>query len=376
MNDVLEKERVIVQEKPFQRNWTHEYLDQLLDTLPQINSHNPSNPEWRETPLIKLDLNNYGSKKRNVRVLVKNEADRTSNPEGLLKNRMAHEVEPVFYRHVAEHLWRQKLNGQLHLIPLPLQTMCTAGNAGMVLAKAAEKYGLPPVKLLLDIHTPSNILEALKKSRADIYLAPLDRNVFTGKDEPYSPLQLRILTNNNTGFDTTSSHSPINPFKDYYDWHWHEIFNKQPSRVYGPFGTGDWFSNGITWQRETVYNGETRKDPRLTADISRVTDISILAAEPELQTSLARKLTGLKPFLYYTENDITAMKLSRFTGKDTGVYKISEDYLKEGFNILSHVVETSYDGSSGMALLVKDFDEGKLKPGETYIAVNTGRGLV
>jgi hypothetical protein len=340
--------------------------------LPRINSHDPKNPEWRETPLIELDLNEYHS---DLRAFVKNEADRQSNPDGLLKNRMAHEVEPVTYRHIAENLWSKRLNGKLEQMPIPIPTICTAGNAGIALANAAHRYGLPPIKLLLDVNTSPSIVDALQKSWASIYLAPLDFNIFTGNKEPYTPMQLRLLTNNDAGFDITSDKAPIKPFKDYYDWHWvAEIFNKKPDKVYGPFGTGDWFANGLTWQREIAWNS-TNPDPRLACNIEDVANISILAAEPESNDSRARKLVGMKPFVYYSENDIQAMRLGGFTGMHTGIGSVSEEYLQRAYSIMRNKMETSYDGSAGLALLLKHQDEGKINPKEYHIVVNTGRGL-
>lgn len=364
--------RTIVQEIDYPKHMDYDYLEFLLDTLPRITPDDPENPEWPSTPLIERTL------KRNNQEFRYYIKDESKNRNGAtLKARKAHELGPVFYRVFGENLYKQELNGTLSRVRIPRFTEITAGNNGLAQILTNEEYNLPPPNLILDINTPRETLEALIGKRANIYLVPLDYNVFTEKiGEPYTAEQQNMIANNVDSHNITSSRI-VNPHEDFYDWHFvAEIFNFAPDRVYGPYGSGEWFSNGITWQRKTAYNGELKKDPRLKMNPENVARISIIAAEPEqVMTSKANKLTGLKPFVYYSDNDIRGMKLARFTGKDTGILKVSEDYIDEGYKEMSKHCDTCYSGSSGMAGFLKDIDDKRINPYSKYIIVNSGRGI-
>ena len=363
--------RVIVQELDYPKYMDKKYLEFLLDTLPEIKPDDPENPEWPATPLIEAVL------KRNNQEFVyciKNESKNRNG--GTLKSRKALELGPVFYRVFGDNLYRQELNGTLSRVRIPRFTEITAGNNGLAQILTNEEFNLPPPNLILDINTPRETLDALIGKRANIYLVPLNYNIFTEKSEHYTAKQLNMIANNTNGHDIDSSRI-VNPQKDFYDWHWvAEIFNLNPDRVYGPYGSGEWFANGITWQRETAYNGERKKDARLKTSPENVTRISIIAVEPErVMDSKANKLTGMKPFVYYSDNDIRGMKLARFTGQDTKILRVSEDYIDEGYKEMSKHSNTSYSGSAGMAGFLKDIDDEKISSRGKYIIVNSGSGI-
>ena len=367
--------RIVVKETEFPEFMTRDYVEEILDRTPQIGPDDPKNPEWQETPVPSLNLGPHGCKFGGQDAIV-HIKDESANPYGLLKARKHHELWPVQYRAFAENLWRQKLNGHTESIAMPRLTLITSGNDGIVAAKTSEQYNLPPVKLLLDVNTPRERIEELKKlNHADIYLAPLQVNIFTGNIEPYTPRQIRILTNNTPGHDVTSSRM-VSPHRDFYDWHWHEIFNENPDEVYGSFGSGEWFANGLTWQRETAINGLEKKDVRLRTQPDQVTRVSILAAEPyHIMDSQADKLTGQKPFIYYGENDIKGMKTFNFTGKETEVCAVSEKYIKQAYDIMSQHFATEPSAAAGLALYLQRFEAGLIDPRRKILVVNTGRGI-
>jgi len=363
--------RIVLQEVDYPRYMDHNYLEFLLDTLPKITPDDPENPEWPKTPLIEAVL------KRDGKAFIYSIKDESKNKNGgTLKARKSHELGPVFYRVFGENLYRQGLNGTLSKVRIPRFTEITAGNNGLAQILTNEEFNLAPPNLILDINTPRETLDALIGKRANIYLVPLNYNVFTEKVESYTSEQLNIIANNVNGHEITSSRI-VNPHEDFYDWHWvAEIFNLNPDRVYGPYGSGEWFSNGVTWQRKTAYNGEIKKDPRLKINPGEVTRISIIAVEPEqVMNSRANKLTGMKPFVYYSDNDIKGMKLARFTGKDTGINRASEEMLEEGYKEMSKHCSTCYSGSAGMAGFLKDIDNKGINPEGKYIVVNSGSGI-
>ena len=365
--------RTIVQEIEYPEVVNPQYLEQMLDTLPIIGDDDPKDPEWRATPIHEVDLTPFGY---DAKIYVKDEADKRSNPTGTFKDRRAHENGPVRYSRFFRNLWKRRLQMTGQKIAIPRFSNLTAGNAGRAQAVMNERFGLPPEKLLLDIATPEARINQLMQLHADIYLAPLDSNIFTGKDGPYTPQQILKLTNNVDGHDITSSRI-IDPQKDYYDWHWHEIFNESPDEVYGPYGSAEWFANGMTWQKETANNiAGPSLDARLRVDPKIVLDISIFAAEPEdIEDSEADKLTGMKPFVFYRDNDVQGMKALKMTGADTGKYSVSEGYLHFAHSILSRFVDCEVSAAAGLALFLKRYDQGLTDPRKKVLIVNTGKGI-
>jgi len=365
-------DRVIVQEIEYPGFMTKALLDEWLDMLPIAGPDDPNHPEWNATPVYELDLTPFGY---NAVVYVKDESDKRSNQTGTLKDRRSWELGPIWYRAYADNLWRARLNGSLRRTSMPRLDDLTAGNAGTAEAVINEIYNLPPPKLLLDIRTPEERLEKLKKLRADIYLADLSTNIFTGNRESYTPKQIRILTNNKNGHDITSSRI-VDPHKQYYDWHGHEAFNENPDEIYVPFGSGELFDNYITWQRETALNGERKKDVRLRVNPEDVARMSILAAEPRrVMTSKADKLTGQKPFRYYSENDLQGMRAFSFTGKDTGIYSVPEEKIKLAYEIMSRHFNCEVSAAAGLALYLQRYETGKIDPAKKALIINTGKGV-
>ena len=367
--------RTIVKEIKYPIYATESYLEKILDTLPRIiKGDDPLNPEWVSTPIYEIDLSPLGI---DMSIYVKDESDKKSNPTGTFKDRRAHENGPVLYRSWAEQLWNQHLNGRLRNIPIPRLSEISAGNAGNSQAVMNQKFDLPPEKVLLDINIRKEILDELTKKHLDIYLAPLDINIFSNKREAYTPDQIRLLTNNENGHDVTSSNI-INKHKDYYDWHVHEAFNKKPDEIYMPYGSGELFSNYLTWQRETWKNGIAEKDKRLLVSPEDAINIDIFAAEPRnVMHSIADKLTGEKPFIHYHENDIKGAKILGQTGKNTDACKFDDTpYLSQAHKIMNDArINTELSAAAGLALFLQRYETGKIDPSKKHLIINTGKGV-
>ena len=77
----------------------------------------------------------------------------------------------------------------------------------------------------------------------------------------------------------------------------------------------------------------------------------------------------------FNDNDISALGTLAFTGRDTGVYRVSEERLRQAYQILSKYCETEPSAAAGLALYIQRYDEGKIKPGKKVLIVNTGKGI-
>ncbi len=372
-------DRIVVKETKFQPIMDWKLVEQFADGIPTFNENDPDKPEWTATPTTPIDLSHdgYGL------VYIKNEADKRSNPTQTIKDRAAWEL-TTLYRDFARGLYLKKkegvLNGNIGSVPIPRLSIITAGNVGRAISHMYQKFGLPPMKLLLDVQIPEDRLQVLKGLHADIYLTDLRENVFEKdkqkRNRPYTPQEIKILTNNKDGIDITSVMA-LEPQTTFYDWHVHEAFNENPDEIYVPYGSGRLWENYLSWQEKAIRTDATgRKDPRLRVPIAKVIAMSILGAEPQNQDSKADKLTkSYNPFMLFDDQDISALKILSFTGKDTDVHKVSEEKIKQAYQIMSKYVETEPSAAAGLALYFQRFEEGKINPKRKSLVVNTGKGI-
>jgi hypothetical protein len=361
-------DRKVIQEIQFDTVMTAEYMLFLNATLPRKELFSHDKPEWSETPIIELDLTSFGYGK----VYVKDESSKASNPTGTIKDRRSYELGPRTYRIFIDNIVRSEFNLQ-HVI-VPRFSDLTAGNIGLSQSMMNQKWGLPPPKILVGSEITTEILDELKGKWLDIYQAPLDINIFSGTPEPYTPEQINIITNNRNGHNITGSRI-VESHKDFYDWHWvQEIFNFNPDEVYGPYGSGEWFANGITWQRLLCRN--PIKDQRFKKSPEEVSRISILGAQPENKESKATKLNGFMPFQYYSENDFNGSKLMFYTGENTGIHRLGEDYLELAYRILDVCgIQAEISAAAGLGLYLQRYDAKLVNPDHKVLIVNTGKGV-
>lgn len=355
-------ERIVVKEISYPGIMDWETVERFADSIPTYSENDPTNPEWRATNsfLVDLSRDGYGL------VYVKDEADKKSNPTRTIKDRAAWEL-ATLYRDYAKGLWLKKreglLNGNVGSLVVPRLSVVTAGNVGKAVSEMFRKYNLPPIKLLCDSSISKERIEALKQLYADIYLVDLNDIELKAGD-------IKRLTNNEDGVDITSV-KIIEPNAVLYDWHVHEAFNENPNEIYVPYGSGRIFENYLTHQ---IRNARW-KDPRLNIPVGRLIDISILGAEPEKMDSRADKLTKkCNPFIIFNGHDILAGNALGFTGKNTGIYKVAEEKILQGYELLSKYCETEHSGSAGLALYLQRFEEGKIDPSKKVLIVNTGKG--
>ena len=358
-------EHTVVKEIPYPTVMEWPLAERWAESIPAFSENDPSHPEWPATPTIPVDFSNEGY----GLVYVKNEAHE-SNPTRTIKDRAAWEL-VTLYRDFARGLWLKRkkgiLDGNISRIQVPRLSIITAGNVGKALSYAFEKYNLPPVKLLVDGAASRERLERMKKLHADVYSTNL-------QEKPLTTDEIKRLTNNESGIEITSVRI-IEPHATFYDWHVHEVFNERPDEIYVPYGSGRIMENYLVWQARTMRNDATRRrDPRLKLPSGHVIGISVLGAEPELQTSVADKLTKpFNPFTMFTDEDISALLSLSFTGSESGVYDVAEERIHQAYDLLSKHVATEPSASAGLALYLQRFDEGKINPRKKILIVNTGK---
>lgn len=355
-------EREIVKEIPYHETLDWDLVEQWADGIPVFSEDNPHSPEWRASPVIPLEVESH-------LVYIKNEADMQSNPTGTFKDRMAWEMTAV-YRDYARGLWlkRGAINGDLPR-EVPRLTLLSAGNAGASLAYFFAKYQLPPPKILIPSSTPQERIAKLQSLHADVYMVDTERKSLTAQE-------IKQLTNNEQGVDLTSV-KILQPELVFYDWHVHESFGENPDEIYVPYGSGRLMENYLAWQEKTMRNDSGKKDPRLNAPVHQVISLNIFGVQPEKQDSCADHLTtAYNPFTLFDDHDISALVHLAWTGKNTGIYPVRGEYIKEAYRTLTqHEIETSYSGAASLGLFLQRWDEGNINPRKRSLIINTGKGI-
>lgn len=366
----LRKLLLNARELPFQGTLDFKLLEEWADGIPLFSENDPAAREWAETPTREIDLSKYGYGK----VLVK---DESVNPTGTIKDRASWEV-TTLYRDFARMMILKHGSGELSTaevsrIKVPRFTVITAGNEGRALAQSFKRFNLPPVKIVVDKHTNPNILARLQPLHADIYEVDLGAKELT-------PDEIRAISNNKNGTDITSTRL-FSPEVVFYDWHVFESFNQKPDQVFMPFGSGRLSACYLYWQKKIVmdYLHGNPRDPRLSREIDprEIMKIDLLCAEPAAYPSQADKLHGeFKPFLIFKDDDMEAISKFGFSGKGTGIYKVSEAEIREAYDILRQEgVACEPSSVAGLALYIQKFKVGKINPSKKALIINTGRGL-
>lgn len=363
------QERTVVKTVAFPKFMSVELMDVWGDEIPAFSEADPTHPEWRATPIIPLDLSSRGFGV----VYIKNEADRTSNPTGTIKDRAAWEL-ATLYRDYARALYLKirggtLQKGELDRQVIPRLSLMTAGNEGRAIAACFEKYKLPPPKMIVGNDVKKSILDELRKLRADIYVVDLSKEL--------SPENIKALSDNEGGIDITSVRV-IEPESVFYDWHVYEVFNENPDHVYVPYGSGRLMENYLTWQMRSARNdSEGKRDPRLKAPVAKVISINVFGAEPEAYPSIADKLSfPFKPFLIFKDQDTRALVSLSFTGKDTSRQKVAEEYIQEGLKIFTEYnIDAEPSAAAGLGLYMHRFERRLVDRRSKVLIVNTGKGL-
>lgn len=368
--ELTKLQREIKKEIEYPHFINYEIVEKWGDGIPAFAEADPVAPEWKATPVVHIDLSKDGLGE----IFVKNEADRESNPTGTIKDRAAWEL-ATLYRDYARALYLKIRTGALdkkglERLVMPRFSLITAGNEGKAVAECFKKYDLPPPKLIIGKNTRSTIINELIKLRADVYIADLSSELTTE--------DIKQISNNSCGIDITSIQA-IEPSSVFYDWHVHESFNESPDDIYVPYGSGRLMENYLVWQARSMRNeSKRRRDPRLKVSISKVITMNVFGAEPAEYPSEADKLVApFKPFLLFKDEDINALVNLSFTGSETGKNKITEEKIRQAYQLLtSHGIEVEPSSATSLALYIDRFEKGLVKSGRKTLIINTGKGLI
>lgn len=362
-----------------------------------------------ETPIKNLDLwaDGFGE------VMIKDESRQDSNPTGTMKDRMALACARQFKKWIESYLTDLRYRGpygesQLAETKLQRHSILTAGNAGLALAEAFARFNLPYPKLLMDSHLTPSERRVLKDVPADIYLVDLSYNPFTGKpsvEDPLKPEQILQLTNNDTyqAVEITSSgmgyeayfvrgmgrQGELAPVFEFYKDLAADIFTRQPNEIYVPYGSGVLFENLINYQtdlsiirrRRFARNPSKYIEQAAKKSPSPLAKIKIFGAEPTVFPSIADKLAApVKPFRHYSEGELDSFKKIEHIASESGVYRVSEEEIKEAYELLKKRgeplgIETEPSAAAGLALYMKRWRQGLRDKDQKVIIVNTGHGL-
>lgn len=353
-------ERTIIQEKSFSTVMSVELAQQWADGIPTYSESDPNDPEWRKTP-VEILPTEFGD------VYIKDESDKRSNPTGTIKDRPAWEM-ACLYRDFARHILLKVNSGILSKgigrVRIPRLTYVTAGNIGLAFANRFKIHGLPPMKILIDNSMPKDRVEKLKELHADIYMVDLNR-------KELSPEEIKMLTNNQDGIDITSVRSlELTPL--FYDWHVHESFNFKPDFIYTPAGSLSLMGCYLFHQQKNL----RKKDPRLEIPLERLSQINILGAMPKSRFSVADKLVSdYLPFAPVGISDVDALKSLKFTGEQTGIYRVREDHIRDAYAILSGRFNCEPSSAAGLALFLQMGEQGLIDKNKRHLIINTGRGI-
>ncbi len=358
-------DRLVLKETKYPESLDWSLVEKWAHGIPVYRENDPNKPEWKPTPVIEADFSSdgYGN------ISIKNEADTSSNPTGTIKDRAAWELVTLFRDYARALILKKKsIDGSIELERIPRLSLISAGNVANSVSRMFHIYGLPPVKVLVDLTMPANRIETLKNMYADVYLTDLSERRLNAND-------IKLLTNNTRGVDITSVRS-IEPHAIFYDWHAHECFNANPNEIYVPYGSGRLLENLLTWQQRTLRGYiEDKRDPRLRNSVQNVVSMSVLGSEPIDINSGADKLTKKFNLNIFDDHDIGALEMFSFTGKNSGIYKVNEEKIIQAYELMQRHCNTEPSGAAGFALYLQRFEDGLIDSSKKILVVNTGKGI-
>ncbi|MBI5223967.1 PLP-dependent lyase/thiolase [Candidatus Micrarchaeota archaeon] len=309
----------------------------------------PDCPKFPATPTFRIDVPGF----KNVYL-----KDESKNPTGTHKDRMAWEI-VVTYRDFLLAKKRGQARGSL-----PQFSIISSGSAAFAIGSMLNRYGLPPLKVLVDVRVEPSIVGALKNLGCEIYEADLSK-------KPFSGAEILGLTNNPSGIDITSSDS-LDPTTRFYDWMSYEIINNSPDFVFVPFGSGHLYENILNINKKEVAENRPH-DPRFIGNVSTLRNCNFIGATTNNPQSKADKLYSPHlPFVHFGEQWLNNYKYAGFCGSLSNVYIVQERFLDMAMDIAkSERIVCEYSGIAGFALMLQMKDG--LPKDKKYLIVNTGK---
>jgi len=327
----------------------------LLNSIVVASENNPDkpefpadNPKFPATPTYKIEVPGFSD------VWLK---DESHNPTGTHKDRMAWEI-VVTYR---DFLLAKK-RGQVKNA-LPAMSIISSGSAAIAIQTQLKKYGLPNLRVLVDVNINPKNLRAMKKIGCEIFKTNLQIKPFDWKE-------ILALTRNPNGFDITSSEA-LDPTTRFYDWLSYEIINSSPDYCFIPFGTGNLFENVLNINKKEV--STQNHDPRFKGNPEKLRKCNFLGATTNNPKSKADKLYSPHlPFVHYDEQWIRLYKYAGFCGPESNVHLLKEQYLDQALKI-ARKLKINYEpsGMAGLALLLQI--KNRIPKDKKILIVSTGK---
>ncbi len=330
----------------------------ILKSIVVASENNPKkpefpsdNPKFPATPTYKIDLPGFSN------VWLK---DESYNPTGTHKDRMAWEI-VVTYRDFLLAKKRGVSHSQKSF--LPAMSIISSGSAAIAIQMQMKRYGLPNLKVLVDISLSSDLAEYLRKIGCEIYITDLSKKPYNWKD-------ILALTHNPNGFDITSSEA-LDPTTRFYDWLSYEIINSSPDYCFIPFGTGNLYENILNINKKEV--STQNHDPRFSGDVETLRRCNFFGATTSNPRSKAEKLYSPHlPFVHFDERWIRLYRYAGYCGFESDVYSIEEKFLDKAMEFAnSHGVNCEPSGIAGLALLLQM--KNRLPKNKKILIVSTGK---
>ena len=329
--------------------------EKILKSIVVASENDPEKPEFPAddpkfpaTPTIEIEVPGFEE------VWLKDESE---NPTGTHKDRMAWEI-VVTYRDFLLAKKRGQRQG-----PLPAMSIISSGSAAIAIQSQLNKYKLPDLKVLVDVHLKENIHACLKKLGCEIYQTDLAKKPFTWQE-------ILSLTNNPEGFDITSSEA-LDPTTRFYDWLSYEILNTSPDYCFIPFGTGNLYENVLNINKKEM--SSQNHDPRFKGNTDKLRNCNFYAATTNNPHSKADKLYSPHlPFVHYDEQWIRLYRYAGFCGPESNVYLLQESFLEKALDLAEkNKVNCEPSGIGGLALMLQKQKE--LPKNKKMLVVNTGK---
>lgn len=329
--------------------------ERILKSIVVVSENDPKNPEFPPgnpkfpaTPTYKIEVPGFSN------VWLK---DESKNPTGTHKDRMAWELVTTY-----RDFLRAKKKGQVKG-PLHSMSIISSGSAAVAIQTMLSKYGLPNLKVLVDIRLDPRILGSLEKLGCEVYKVDLSKKPLHWKD-------ILGLTDNPDGFDITSSEA-LDPTTRFYDWLSYEVLNSSPDYCFIPFGTGNLYENILNINKKEIL--AENHDPRFSGDVEVLRRCNFFGATTNDPNSKAEKLYSPHlPFAHFNEQWIRLYRSSGFCGQDSNVHVIRESYLDKAIGMAeSQGIQCEPSAMAGLALMLQMED--KLPKNRKMLIVSTGK---
>jgi hypothetical protein len=285
--------------------------------------------------------------------------DESTNCTGTHKDRMAWEI-VVTYR---EFLLAKK-NGKID--QLPSMSIISSGSAAMAIQTQLRKYGLPNLRVLVDVNIDPKILVSLESIGCEIYKTDLAK-------KPLNWQEILLMTNNQSGLDITSS-DDLDPTTRFYDWMSYEVINESPDYCFIPYGTGTLYENILNINKREI--SSRRHDRRFKGDVEKLRNCSFMGSTTNNPASKADKLYSPHlPFVHLDEQWLRIYQQSGYCGPKSNVYPVKEKCLDEAIELAkSQRINAEPSGIAGLALLLQM--KNKIPKNAKILVVNTGKSHI